>query len=194
MPHIFFDMLDLRDRLVNGSIFARDVYVPREGGCQDVGYNIWELVNMREYFLSILDKNKSYYDKKMEEMMTVYQGTKAVLGRYEGTKKNIVILQRSASGYTRNQDRSRRWNDTMLETIVTSFAAVFGTRYNIVVFSDKNFPLMNCPLCQAKVFFEASIVVGQHGAGLTNTLYMKPQGVVIEVVPVYDSRHAPLTG
>ena len=107
--------------------------------------------------------------EKMEEMMTVYQGTKAVLGRYEGTKKNIVILQRSASGYTRNQDRSRRWNDTMLETIVTSFAAVFGTRYNIVVFSDKNVPLMNCPLCQAKVFSEASIVVGQHGAGLTNT-------------------------
>jgi hypothetical protein len=33
-----------------------------------------------------------------------------------------------------------------------------------------------------------------HGAGMANTLYMKPGSVVVEVVPYYDSRHAPVTG
>ena len=36
--------------------------------------------------------------------------------------------------------------------------------------------------------------MGLHGAGLTNILYMKPHGVVVEIVPYFDSRHAPLTG
>ncbi len=33
-----------------------------------------------------------------------------------------------------------------------------------------------------------------HGAGLSNGLYMSPKSVMIEIVPDFDSRHAPLTG
>ena len=36
MPHIFFDLLGLTDRLINGSLYVTDeVIMPREGGCQD---------------------------------------------------------------------------------------------------------------------------------------------------------------
>jgi capsular polysaccharide biosynthesis protein len=44
------------------------------------------------------------------------------------------------------------------------------------------------------MFYEADVVVGMHGAGMTNNLYMRPGGVVVEVVPEFDSRMAPLVG
>jgi hypothetical protein len=37
LPHNFFHWLGLEHRLINGTIFADEVYMPREGGCQDIG-------------------------------------------------------------------------------------------------------------------------------------------------------------
>ena len=106
-----------------------------------------------------------------------------------------MILQRtSSSEFTRNQDRSRRWSNELVKRLISSFASAFGQRYRIVIYSDRNVELMKCYLCQVKLFSEASIVVGLHGAGLTNSLYMKPNSIVVEIVSFFDSRHAPLTG
>ena len=44
------------------------------------------------------------------------------------------------------------------------------------------------------MFNRAEIVVGVHGAGLTNAVFMKPGGIMVEAVPHFDSRHAPITG
>jgi hypothetical protein len=38
------------------------------------------------------------------------------------------------------------------------------------------------------------MVVAMHGAGITNTIYMKPGGLVVECVPNFDSRMAPIVG
>ena len=201
MPHIFFEMLGLKDRLINGSVYATgEVMMPREGGCQDVGYNIWEIVNMRETFLDMVSKNDEFYEGRLRRFIKTHHGANCVVAPYASNttrfkgKKTIIIIQRSASGYTRNQDRGRRWNDTMISNLVRSFASAFGLKYQVVVFSDKNEEMMRCPLCQVKLFSEANIVVGVHGAGLTNTMYMKAQQVVVELVSTFDSRHAPLTG
>jgi hypothetical protein len=32
-------------------VFAREAIIPREGGCQDAGYNAWEIVNLRSTLL-----------------------------------------------------------------------------------------------------------------------------------------------
>ena len=53
---------------------------------------------------------------------------------------------------------------------------------------------MSCPSCQIELFHRADIAIGVHGAGLTNTMYMKPGGVVVELLPYFDSRHAPIVG
>jgi len=53
---------------------------------------------------------------------------------------------------------------------------------------------MRNPSEQVRLFHDADIVFGIHGAGLTNTLYMQPGGIVVEVVPFFDSRHAPIIG
>ena len=195
LPHRHFDMLGLNDRLVNGTIYADEILIPREGGCQDAGYNIWELVNMKEHFLRKVEEDINFYEARLNKMLKAYHGVDAIEGPYKSAKKLIVIIQRTSSNeFTRNQDRSRRWSDGLVKKLVSSFASAFGQRYRIVVYSDQNFELLKCYLCQVKLFSDTSIVVGLHGAGLTNTLYMKPNSVVVEIVSFFDSRHAPLTG
>jgi hypothetical protein len=72
-------------------------------------------------------------------------------------------------------------------------SAVFPD-HNIQIFSDSDYTLMMCHACAAQLFNRAEVVVGIHGAGLTNCIYMKPGGIVIEGIPQFDSRHAPVTG
>jgi hypothetical protein len=38
-------------------------------------------------------------------------------------------------------------------------------------------------LCQIRAFAEADVLIGMHGAGLSNQLYMKPNSAVIELCP-----------
>ena len=195
LPHRHFDMLGLSDRLINGTVYANEILIPREGGCQDAGYNIWELVNMKDHFLRKIEEDKNFYEVFLNKVLKAYHGVDAIEGPYKSAKKSIVILQRtSSSEFTRNQDRSRRWSNELVKRLISSFASAFGQRYRIVIYSDQNVELMKCYLCQVKLFSEASIVVGLHGAGLTNSLYMKPNSIVVEIVSFFDSRHAPLTG
>jgi len=53
---------------------------------------------------------------------------------------------------------------------------------------------MTCPLCQADAFFRADVVIGMHGAGLSNAMFMRPGSVMVEVVHDFDARHAPIIG
>ena len=59
---------------------------------------------------------------------------------------------------------------------------------------DVHQDLMKCRSCQIKMFADADVVLAAHGAGLTNTMFMRPGGLVIEVVSRFDSRHAPVIG
>lgn len=74
LPHNFFQMLGLMDRLVNGTIYAENIIIPREGGCQDVGYNIWEILNMRQTFLGWIEKNKIEIQKKVFNLVIAFHG------------------------------------------------------------------------------------------------------------------------
>jgi hypothetical protein len=77
----------------------------------------------------------------------------------------------------------------MLQALRENFPA-----HEVELFSDQNKTLMTCPLCQAEAFFRADVVVGMHGAGLSNSMFMRPGGVVVEVVYDFDARHAPILG
>jgi hypothetical protein len=76
LPHNLFEWLGLRDRLVNDTIFAEEAFVPREGGCQDVGYNMWEILNMRETILTWIADQKEELTANLIRMLpkTTYYG------------------------------------------------------------------------------------------------------------------------
>ena len=178
LPHNFFAYFGLQDRLINGTVFANEIIMPREGGCQDIGYNIWEAMTMREIFFQLLGIEEDSNFKRAKPY-----------------KKTVLILTRSPGHFTQNKAdaNTRAWNykefPKMLKQIKQSFP-----NHDIEFFKDTNSTLMTCPLCQAEVFSRADIVIGHHGAGLSNAIFMKPGGVMIEVVYNFDSRHAPILG
>jgi hypothetical protein len=77
----------------------------------------------------------------------------------------------------------------MLSALQTHFP-----RHNVEIFSDSNRILMLDPLQQVKMFSRADVVVGMHGAGLSNSMFMRPGSTVVEVVYDFDARHAPVIG
>lgn len=85
LPHIYFNFLGLGDRLINGSYYADSVIIPREGGCQDVGYNAWEVVTLRERMLRMAGIRE---DKD-------FRTPQDVQGTAQSQRRSILVLTRT---------------------------------------------------------------------------------------------------
>lgn len=174
LPHLVFQWLGVADRLINGTVYAKQAYMPREGGCQDVGYNAWEFVTTRETFLKLAKVDQDDYS----------------------SQRSIVIVTRSwASAYLKNRGDylMRMWPRVALKKMIKALQTAFPN-HKIELYSDMDESLMQCRECQIKMFHRADISIAIHGAGLTNTMFMRPGGVVIEVIPNFDTRHLPIVG
>jgi hypothetical protein len=188
MSHYLFATLGLDQRLINGSVYAKNVIMPREGGCQDVGYNAWEVLHMRDKLLRLAFTGDEYKEIVARAKRHQQQGRPRSL--------NILLVQRTASRFTQNQgDRARRrWTVAVMAEVVENFRNNFPG-FNISVYSDRDVDIMVHPEKAVRLFGRADIVVGMHGAGLTNAMFMQPGSILVEtVVTLYDSRFLPYTG
>lgn len=152
------------DRLVvHKHIYAQEVYLPMEGGCQDPVYNTWQILHMRKLFMNSLG---------LSDIKTA-------------ARKPVMLLLKRSSGskHTRNgHDLVRQWNDDFTSRVLSDLQAQFPT-HDVVLYSDRNETLMRCYGCQIAAFAEASVLIGVHGAGLGNMIYMKPNSAVVELAP-----------
>jgi Glycosyltransferase 61 len=173
LPHNIFNWLGLGDRLIKGPVYGKEIFVPREGGCQDAGYNAWEVLTTRDTFMRLADVDQDSL----------------------GAERSIVIIKRTASRYVANRSdlKQRRWPKLVFDEILASLERSFPN-HRVDVFSDSDMKLMKCRECQIRMFSDADVTIAIHGAGLTNTMFMRPGGIVVEVIPTFDSRHAPLIG
>lgn len=190
LPHHFFEKFGLLDRLINGTVYAKEVIMPREGGCQDIGYNAWEALSMRETFYDMLGiHEKTDFTHHRDSILHPSNNVG------EQGKPVVLVLTRSAGKFTQNKSdvMTRRWSKEQLDLLLLALQDNFPG-HRVEVFSDVNATLMQCPLCQAERFARADVVIGHHGAGLSNAMFMRPGGVLVEVVYNYDSRHAPILG
>lgn len=97
----------------------------------------------------------------------------------------MTLMKRSmGSKHTRNnQDSVRQWSDEFTSRLLQSLVDRFSPQYRVVLFSDRNHTLMTCHRCQIEAFHDTDVLVGVHGAGLANMLYMKPNSAVVEFAP-----------
>ena len=85
----------------------------------------------------------------------------------------------------------RSWNATFFASFLSSLQATFGQSHEIRV---HNGSYLDCFACQIRDHAEADIVVGHHGAGLTNAMFMRPGSVLLEIAGFWDGRILPLCG
>lgn len=147
--------------ILHKDVFADEVYLPRYGGCQDPVYNTWELLSMRKFFYDKLQLPTSISPSQIE---------------LKPTKKPIILLiSRSAKAkFSRNKgDPVRLWSNEFIARFQQQLESYFPD-YEVKLFSDKDEELMKCFLCQVKLFSETSVLIGIHGAGFANQIFMKP--------------------
>lgn len=155
------------DRIImHKHVFAKEVYFPMEGACQDPVYNTWMILTMRNMVMNHLNR----------------QATNAGVGAKK--KKVMLLLKRSAnSQHSRNRfDLVRQWSDEFALHIQQTLQLTFS-QYEVRLYSDRDKKLMTCFDCQVQQFAEANVLIGVHGAGLGMSLYMPPNSAVVEFAP-----------
>jgi hypothetical protein len=166
----FMEIMGLSmDRLiVHQHVAANIVYFPQEGGCQDSSYNTWHLLYMRSFF---------YQKVNLPFIGKTYTTTSKL--------PLMLVLKRSSNAVkTRNgHDSVRQWTDTFTKRFLDKLYSQFGTIYDVQLVSDKHVKLMDSHLSQVKLFAKAKVLIGVHGAGLANMLYMPQNGAVVEFGP-----------
>lgn len=186
-------------KFIQGEVYADHVMLPRDGACQDLLYNRWEYMKMREMIFNRagLDERK---DWKVEAhiMETSEKNSQRNLPMLVGPNKDekpiVLVLGRSKSKYSaRKGDITRLWPMDFYEQLLQNITKSFPNRI-VVPFSDRNVTLMSCITCQIELFSRATLVIGMHGAGLSNMMFMPTGGTVIEICPGLDGRMLPASG
>jgi capsular polysaccharide biosynthesis protein len=54
--------------------------------------------------------------------------------------------------------------------------------------------MVSCLTCQVREYANTEILVGLHGAGLTNIMFMPPDAIIVEIVGQFDGRMLPVCG
>jgi hypothetical protein len=159
--------------VVQKDVFADEVYLPRYGGCQDPVYNTWEILTMRQHFLSLLPS------------LAPVPASHAPPSSSSSSPKPVILLMTRSpvTGFGRNKgDPVRQWSPEFISRFQEQLSASFPS-YEVRIFSDTDSAVMSCLPCHAKIFSEADILIGVHGAGFANQMYMKPNSVVVEICP-----------
>lgn len=153
--------------IIHQHVYAKEVYFPMEGGCQDPVYNTWQILNMRKMMFEkfgLSDRNISHpsYSRK----------------------KVISLIKRSANSvHTRNgRDLARQWDDAFTNEILSLLQTTFP-HFEVRLFNDRNNTLMTCFECQVRFFAETDVLIGCHGAGLGMALYLPPNSAMVEIAP-----------
>ena len=169
----FLEWLGLpQEKFIQGDVFAtREILVPRDGACQDALWNKWEILKLRQHFLE-----KSGLSSRVNWRVSA-RSEWGMAG-----KPLMVIIQRSGGAkFSHNRgDVTRVWTDDLFNEIIQSMQITFPN-LQVVSFSDRNITMMNCIECQVELFSKTSILVGMHGAGLSNMLFMPPESTVVEI-------------
>jgi hypothetical protein len=106
----------------------------------------------------------------------------------------IVVQHRLCADNEACAKTWREFSAATLQRLLSAVQSAYGDNYRIVVVSDGNAELTACVACQIRLYQQADVLIGIHGAGLTNIMFMKPGSVLVELVGEYDGRMAPVCG
>jgi hypothetical protein len=174
-------------RLVAGPLQAKEVFVPEGIGCGTPGDAYWQVNMLREQLIgrSYLQGTTGGTTTATTVASTGSSSTgvaRSLSSAPEPFREGVILLINRVKGGGRpgedQQDFKKR-----REAIEGLVAASGGKkRMEVKVFSDADTELISCIACTAQLFNSASVIVGVHGAGLSNMLFARAGAVLIEAV------------
>ncbi len=143
-------------RVTWGDVYAKRVYIPAFTSCGKTVDQFPRTLMMRDALLSRTTFSKS-----------------------SRTPRTVVVIERRTA--TRDKWDPGRYS-TIRQAAHEAVQRVSNIAdFRVIPFSDADDDLINCFKCQIELFSDAIAVVGQHGAGMTNIMFMRPGGLVIEL-------------
>eukprot|EP00597_Dinobryon_sp_UTEXLB2267_P004952 CAMPEP_0170062712 /NCGR_PEP_ID=MMETSP0019_2-20121128/3835_1 /TAXON_ID=98059 /ORGANISM="Dinobryon sp., Strain UTEXLB2267" /LENGTH=137 /DNA_ID=CAMNT_0010268927 /DNA_START=1279 /DNA_END=1689 /DNA_ORIENTATION=- len=103
--------------------------------------------------------------------------------------KRLILLQR----YTDLEGSSRDWTNRTFNIVLQAFSKVFS-EHQIVPIRSNDPHYMKCFDCAVREFSGADVLVGAHGAGLTNMIFMPQNSLIVEMTGEWDMRMLPVCG
>jgi hypothetical protein len=92
-------------------------------------------------------------------------------------------------------DTWRDWNTHTTHSLKTAVIRRFPAHRVVVVAADDPYFVSCFDLaCQIRFFALTDVLIGAHGAGLTNMIFMPPAALVVEIVGKFDGRMLPVCG
>jgi hypothetical protein len=107
----------------------------------------------------------------------------------KSSQKIMIILQRYTTSST-----NRDWDDHTLQNVTTALQKHFPTHKQIIFSSQAASKSDYCLACEIVQYARADILVGAHGAGLTNVMFLPMNALLIEIVGEIKDVNMPVCG
>lgn len=178
-------------RIIRGVVAAEQVYWSRAIHCSSPLHHPIELRKLAKTMLAI-SHNMSLESIRHKTLMEVHT---TLLKKQN--RPAIIIQDRRCVDYDDLADNAKRlveicdersWNETFFNKFVTQVQTTFHHTHDILVHSGGKLA------DQVVAHSRADIIFGLHGAGLTNSMFMRPGGLLVEIVGFWDGRILPLCG
>ena len=147
------------DRLVGGRVFAREVVIPEDGYSHNPLRNMWQLEIARVL---------------VEAKLGIPISAPPLRGSTSGSTTSVLLIERINAPNGRPDAHKPGW---------AQMRPALEARPGYVVksFADNDKAMMSCLRCQVEAFATADIVIGGHGAGVSNILFARPQTIVLSL-------------
>jgi len=159
-------------RIIFGPVLAKEVFVPRALHCSYTLSNPLEIIALSKQLVRASHRKLPHRSS------------------YSRSDKRSIILQQRSSKY----EDPRDWTNNTFLRVVEAFRQVF-VDHNVVTMTSRDESLDGyCLECAILDYQRADVLVGMHGAGLTNMIFMPPGALVVELVGEFSDVNMPLCG
>ena len=211
-----FDLLGFPpERIVSGVLIARKLYLPNDIECMSPmrhALGLHQLVKLLQMKASKEVKSGMCGNQHPQKQRRLAAGPErktksrkdyAVKSRREGKKRRDVALPSKRANIiiqargcylppSANQTRTywRCLVDTQIQQLQRATEEVFPQSNVVLANNSASTPLA----CDITLYRKAHVVIGLHGAAMTNVMFMRPGTVLVEIVGNYDLRMLPVCG
>ena len=179
--------IDMR-RLITGPALARTVYFPRSAPCNLPLSNALEMRVLVHRMLALARATDHWGDSDLLGVGGLLQPRQSRTGH----RPRLVLQHRQCSSSSPCQG----WREMDARSFAMLQAALqdhlLPSSMHVMRFDEKDPPEQLRH--EVVLYSKTDVVVGFHGAGLANLVFMRPGSLVIEIVSDFDGRYAPVCG